>query len=422
MPSLGADMQAGTLSRWLVKPGDVVKRGQIVAVVETDKSEIEAECFESGVVEELLVEEGVKVAVGTPLARLSAPAPVGATAQAAPVPAQRERLPQVASVTAAPSGISEPTVSVSQPQMPVAVTPPAPASVTARTAAPVQASPLARRLASMSGVDLAALQGTGPGGVVVRRDVLAAAAQQHEARRADEPPPESPTVEVTGVEHRLRSMRDITGALMARSKREIPHYYLTATVDMRRATEWLLDANQDRPVAARILPAALLLKAVALACREVPDMNGHYIEGAFQPAEQVNVGVAVSLRQGGLMAPAILDADTLALDDLMAALLGVVKRARVGSLRSSEASAGTITVTNLGDQGAEAVYGVIYAPQVALVGFGRIEERVVADHGMLGVRPVVTATLAADHRVSDGHRGSLFLAAVARLLQEPEKL
>jgi len=411
MPSLGADMEAGTLSRWLVKPGDVVKRGQIVAVVETDKAEIEAECFESGVVEALLVEEGVKVPVGTPLATLRAQAAVPEPVPAAAAPAAVAAAPAVDAAAAPPV---QPVAAAPLPPPPV-IAPPAPVAPgrpvgTAR----VPASPLARRLAALDGIDLAALRGTGPGGVVVRRDVLAAAAQAPAA-----PPP---VVEVTGLEQRLRTMREATGALMARSKREVPHYYLSTTIDMARAMAWLADVNATRGVTDRLLPAAMLLRAVALACREVPDMNGLYVDGRFAPAERVNLGVAISLRQGGMLAPAILDSDTRSLDELMAALLDLVKRARVGSLRSSEASEPTITVTNLGDQGADAVFGVIYAPQVALVGFGRVADRVVAHEGMLAVRPTVTATLSGDHRVSDGHRGSLFLAAVSRLLQEPEKL
>jgi pyruvate dehydrogenase E2 component (dihydrolipoamide acetyltransferase) len=170
-----------------------------------------------------------------------------------------------------------------------------------------------------------------------------------------------------------------------------------------------------------VLPAALLLKATALAAREVPALNGFWHDG-FEPAPAVHLGVAVSLRGGGLLAPAIHDADQLSLDDMMRALRDLVERARAGRLRSSEMSDPTLTVTNLGDQGADEVHGVIYAPQVALVGFGRILERPWASGGMLGVRPTVRATLAADHRASDGHEGSRLLAAIDRLLQAPEAL
>ena len=217
-------------------------------------------------------------------------------------------------------------------------------------------------------------------------------------------------------------MRAAIAALMARSKKEIPHYYLQATVDLSPALGWVRERNEGRGVADRLVPAAVLLKATALAVRRVPEVNGFFVDGGFQPSEHVHLGVAVALRGGGLVAPALHDADTLSMDDLMAALKDLVARARAGRLRGSEMSDPTITVTNLGDQGVELVHGVIYPPQVALVGFGRVVERPWAVDGMLTVRPVLTATLAADHRVTDGHRGGLFLAAIETLLQKPEEL
>lgn len=217
-------------------------------------------------------------------------------------------------------------------------------------------------------------------------------------------------------------MRLAIGDLMARSKREIPHYYLTHTVDFGPAAAWLRDHNRDRPVGERLVPAALLLKAAARAAEEVPQLNGFWIDGRFAPAAEVHLGVAVALRGGGLVAPAIHRAARLALPDLMAALRDLVARARAGRLRGSETSDPTITVTSLGEQGVEAVHGVIYPPQVALVGFGTVLERPWAVDGLLGVRPVVTATLSADHRASDGATGARYLTAVERLLHRPEEL
>jgi pyruvate dehydrogenase E2 component (dihydrolipoamide acetyltransferase) len=234
-------------------------------------------------------------------------------------------------------------------------------------------------------------------------------------------PPKAAPPRPASDQDRRDAARRATGALMARSKHEIPHYYLATTIDVGRAMSWLADVNAARPVTERLLPAALLLKATALAACEVPVMNGSWQE-EFHPASAVHLGVAVSLRGGGLVAPAIRDADRLELDALMRALRDVVGRARAGTLRSSEVSDATITVTNLGDQGAEEVFGVIYPPQVALVGFGRIIERPWASDGLLGVRPVVRVTLSGDHRVSDGHQGSQFLAAIDRLLNAPHAL
>lgn len=396
MPSLGADMDAGTLIEWHVKPGDAVKRGSIVADVETDKGIVEVEIWEDGVVESLTVAPGTKVPVGTVLATLKT----------------NGRAPKVETV--------EPTAAVP-------VTPPVPPanrSTTAVPAVPVahpMASPAARQLARERGVDLAHVRGTGTHGAITRGDVERAGA------------PAIPTVAQTptaGAHPRglpapsadASSMRRAIAAAMSRSKREIPHYYLSNEIDVQRVSRWLEAENAKRSVTERILFAAVLLKAIALAAREVPEVNGVFVDGAFQPAKQVHLGVAVSLRQGGLIAPAIHDVDTKSIADVQAVLRDLVARARSGRLRSSEMSDPTLTVTNLGDQGVLSVFGVIYPPQVALVGFGKIVERPWAEDGMIGVRPIIAATLAADHRVSDGHRGAVFLSTVALLLQEPEKL
>jgi len=478
MPSLGADMERGTIVEWRVKPGDEVRRGDIVAVVETEKSDLEIETFEAGTIERLVVPEGSEVVVGTVLALIH-PSEAGG-APSGPSPRATAPELKVASVTgpAAPPG-------------PKAVTPPA---ATAAEALHLY-SPVVRHLAETLGVDLGTMRGTGPGGTITRSDVENAVAaptgpvgtgaggrrplaspraqrlaREHAidlgsllgtgaggaitgddvqrataARQATEPSPPgaasapsapppataipAPTAaagaspagrRVAG--DRQASLRAAVANLMARSKREIPHYYLSATVDLQAATAWAEEQNAGRPVTARLLPAVLLLKATALAAAQVTEMNGYWVNGGFEPHAEVHLGVAVSLRGGGLLAPAIRDADRLGLDELMERLRDVVSRARAGSLRSSEMSDPTITVTNLGDQGVDSVYGVVYPPQVALVGFGRISERPCAVDGLLGVRPLVTATLAADHRASDGHRGARFLSTIDRLLQEPQRL
>jgi pyruvate dehydrogenase E2 component (dihydrolipoamide acetyltransferase) len=389
MPSLGADMESGTLVDWRIKPGDPVKRGDVVALVETEKGVIEVEIFESGVVESLVVQPGQKVPVGAILATLRTD---GRPAETRP--------PVAAALTEQKAGA--PPVSAS------ATTPPLPKSHRARV------SPLARKRAEELGVDITTVTGTGEDGSVTALDVERAAEQVKPSATA------IPPATTRGLD--LNAMRRVIAASMARSKREIPHYYLNSTIDVRCALDWLAAENAKRPVTRRLLYSALLIRAVALASREVPEVNGFWIDGAFKPGDGIHVGVAISLRQGGLVNPAIHDVDRKTLDELMGNMLDLVNRARTGHLRSSELSDGTITVTNLGDQGVESVFGVIYPPQVALVGFGKIVERPWAAGGMLGVRPTIVASLAADHRVSDGHRGGRFLIAVNRLLQEPEKL
>ena len=407
MPSLGADMDAGTLLEWYVKPGDTVRRGDIVALVDTSKAEIEVEIFEDGVIGELLVQEGMRVPVGTRLATVlpagaEVPAPVAA-------PAPIEALATVGAPATAPSIIAAP--------------PPArvaePVRVTGGADHRLRVSPLARRVAAQLGVDLSAVTGSGPNGAITKADVerapsMSAPPIQPAVAPGVAPPPRAEPVD------RQAAMREAIGALMARSKREIPHYYLQLEIDMSRALEWLHVANLERPVNDRLLPSALLLSAVARAVVEMPEMNGFWIDGTFHPGPGVHLGVAVSLRGGGLIAPALHDADGKNLDDIMQGVRDLVQRARTGRLRSSEMSDPTLTVTNLGERGVDLVHGVIYAPQVALVGFGAVRERPWAADGMLGVRPTVIATLAADHRASDGHAGGRFLALIDRQLQKPE--
>ncbi len=267
----------------------------------------------------------------------------------------------------------------------------------------VRSTPRARELAAQLGVDLASVAGSGPGGRVMRRDVEASAP----APVADDP--------------RARMRRAIAAA-MSRSNREIPHYHVGETIDLGRASAWLTAENERRPLPERLLIGVLLVKAVALALREHPALNAVWRDERAEPLDAIHVGVAVSLREGGLVAPALHDTDRLPLGELMAAFRDVVGRARRGGLRASELSDATITVTSLGEGGAEDVHGVIFPPQVALVGFGRIVVRPWVVDGAVVPRPVVRATLSADHRASDGHAGSAFLRTLDRLLQEPEAL
>jgi pyruvate dehydrogenase E2 component (dihydrolipoamide acetyltransferase) len=213
-------------------------------------------------------------------------------------------------------------------------------------------------------------------------------------------------------------MRHAIAAAMARSNREIPHYYLETRIDMSQALGWLETENQKRSVKERLLPVVMLVKAVALALGDVPELNGYWLDDRLQPQESIHIGFAIALRQGGLVIPAIHHADLKSLDELMAVLRDLIPRVRSGRLRSSELTDATMTLTNLGDLGVEVVYGVIYPPQVALVGFGKITQQPWAEEGMLGIRPVLRATLAADHRATDGHRGGQFLEALNRHLQE----
>jgi pyruvate dehydrogenase E2 component (dihydrolipoamide acetyltransferase) len=406
MPSLGADMTEGRVVEWLVRPGDTVRRGAVVGVVDTAKGAIEIEIWEDGVVREIVVGPGAKVPVGEVLFRYDRGEGAGEGAEvsrAEPEPTISGARGEAKAAEGVEGG-APPARAVSEREL---VAPPRePPAEGAR------ASPAARQRARELGVDLRAVRGSGPGGAVVLEDVLRA------AERAAEPSAE-PAASPTGA---AEAMREAIAAAMSRSKREIPHYYLDNAVSMLRATEWLAEQNRERAPGARLLSVALILKAVALAARDFPEMNGHWADGGFRPSDRVHPGLAISLRSGGLIAPAVHDADLKTLDELTAAVTDLVQRARAGRLRGSEVTDATLTVSSLGDRGVDRLYGVIYPPQVALVGVGRTRDRAWAADGALGVRPVVEITLSGDHRVSDGHRGALFLERIGDLLQGPEEL
>lgn len=385
MPSLGADMESAEVVKWLVRPGQEVHHGDIIAVVETQKGAIDVEIFIEGTVAELVAAEGETVPVGGLLARIST---VGGAA-APPPPSTQPPAP---------------------PPPPPQPPPPAPATASGR----VKVSPAARRRAAELGIDPDTLPGTGVDGAVSYADVEL-------ARMAGTKPAAAPRPVRQGGFDPVEMRRAIAAA-MTRSKREIPHYYLSSTIDMGAALDWLAAYNATRAPDERMLPAVLMLKASALALRKVPGLNGFWRKDAFEPGAGVHIGWAISLRDGGLVAPAIHDVDTMALPDLMVRLRDLVARARSGGLRSSEMMDATATITSLGERGADAVTGIIHPPQVAILGFGRIRERPWVANGQVEARSLIEVTLAADHRASDGHTGGLLLSAIETALQEPEKL
>jgi pyruvate dehydrogenase E2 component (dihydrolipoamide acetyltransferase) len=413
MPSLGADMEAGTILKWRVAPGDRVARGDIVVEVETEKAEMEVEIFDDGVVERLIAAIGEKIPVGGPLAliRSESKAPLREAAPPAAAPPARPTPPPRAPAPPAP-----PSRAAAPPVPPAS--PPAPERAAAG-AERVHATPLARRIAGELGVELAGIAGSGPGGAITADDVRAAAG----TIPAPAPKPAPALVREREPAERGAARQRVIAALMERSKREIPHYYLSASLDLTPALAWLEARNRARPVSERVLPAALLLRAVALALPAAPELSGHYEGGEFRAAPTLHLGVAIALRGGGLIAPAVLEAGAKSLDELMRALRELGERARTGKLRASEMSSATLTVTSLGDGAVDSVQAVIYPPQVAIVGFGTPAPRAWVDReGGLCVRTIVQATLAADHRVSNGHRGALFLKALERALLDPERL
>jgi pyruvate dehydrogenase E2 component (dihydrolipoamide acetyltransferase) len=392
MPSLGADMEAGTLIEWLKKPGEKVARGDIIAVVETQKGAIEIEVFEDGVLGACLVDLGTKVPVGTPLAVIENTGDAIGTAPKHDAP--EASAPKPAPAPDKATALSPPPPPVTKPATKVAT-----ATGTRR-----KITPAARRQAARDGIDLASVA-PGSDGIIA----LAELKSLTESARSEHPSP-------------MSDMRAAISAAMSRSKREIPHYYLAHTVDISAAEKFVTRTNKKRTPETRILPGVLYLKAVAKALEKYPELNGHFIDGEFHGSKAAHIGVATNIRSGGLVAPAIHDVQTRDLDALMEGLRDLVARVRAGRFRARELSDATITVTSLGDRGVDLLYGVINPPQVAIVGIGTAVERPWVHKGKIKPRKTVTLTLAADHRVSDGHRGALFLGTVGKYLQTPEEL
>ena len=385
MPSLGADMEAGTLVEWRKKPGDTVKRGDIIAEVETQKGLIEIEVFDEGIIGELLIKEGAKIPVGTVMALIN---PSGNELK------KKEITPEQTAIAIQPT--EEKTIEKVKEE-----------KSEART---IKASPLAKRMAAENIIDLSQIQGTGEEGAITKEDVENALAQKEKIANSEEK--NIPQVQ---------AIRSAVAAAMSKSNREIPHYYLEKRIDMTKALAWLGETNHKLPIQKRLLPAALLIKSAAQSLVDFPNLNASWDNG-LQLKKEINIGFVVSLRGGGIIIPTIHNANLKNTSEIMEALNDIIPRARAMKLRSSDLSDSTITITSLGEGGADVVFGVIYPPQVAIIGFGGSSQQAVVENGMLGIRHVFTVTLAGDHRATDGLTGSDFLVTLNKHLQNPESL
>ena len=385
MPSLGADMEAGTLVEWRKKPGDSVQRGDIIAEVETQKGLIEIEVFDEGIIGELLIKEGAKIPVGTVMALIN---PSGNVLET------KETTTQKTAIAIQPT--EEKTIEKVREE-----------KSEART---IKASPLAKRIAAENNIDLSQIQGTGEDNAITKEDVENAIAQKEKIANSEEK--NIPQVQ---------AIRSAVAAAMSKSNREIPHYYLEKRIDITKAMAWLRETNHKLPIQKRLLPAALIIKATAKSLIDFPNLNATWDNG-LQLKKEINIGFVVSLRGGGIIIPTIHNANLKNTSEIMEALNDIIPRARAMKLRSSDLSDSTITITSLGEVGADVVFGVIYPPQVAIIGFGGSSQQAVVENGMLGIRHVFTVTLAGDHRATDGLTGSDFLVTLNKHLQNPESL
>ncbi|MGD8426782.1 MAG: dihydrolipoamide acetyltransferase family protein [Balneolaceae bacterium] len=396
MPSLGSQMIEAKLIQWFVKPGDKVKKGDIIGEIDTEKGLIDIEVFEEGTITELRAKEGETIPVGAVMAVIDG---------------KKEQKV----ITREEKGVKEKHIEENGKQG----RPVVPKEKEPRLHR-LKASPLARRVAKDLNVDLSKVKGSGPEGTIHKKDVEAFAQEvkgEETFRKEIEMAEQIADAETTP-----KSMRKAIAAAMSRSNQEIPHYYLETDIDLKAALDWLEETNKKRAVNERILPPMLLIKAVANALTEVPELNGFWTDEMMHIEEGIHIGFAISLRQGGLMIPAVMNADMKSMEEIRVEFLDMIMRAREGHLKSREISSATITITSLGERGADTVYGIIYPPQVALIGFGKIMDKPLAVDGAISIRPVLGVTLAGDHRASDGHTGSRFLEKLNDQLQHPEEL
>ena len=427
MPQMGFDMKEGTLVRWMKKEGEAVRKGEIVAEIETDKAVVEIEAFASGVVAKHVVAEGVTVPVGQVIGYLGAPGEkIEVSASVAPPPAA----PKAAS---APPKSATPAAA---PSIPAAVSAPKPAEAGER----VKSSPLARKEAEDRGIDIAKVTGTGPGGRVTREDVIAFAEQAGKAAvagaapAAPAMPAPAPAVAVApavpvakagqparGAFVPLSRMRHAIARSMSRSKAEIPHFYVTAAINMTEAMRLREQVNKLWEGDVKVSVNDLLVRAVAIALVKHPYFNSMFVEGGIQIHQHVNVGIAIALPEG-LVAPGIADTEQKGLAQIARESKGLSERARANKLTAQEFGAATFNITNLGMFNVESFSAIITPPQVAALAVGSVVKEPVAKDGQVAIADMMRVTLSIDHRVADGAQGADFLATLRSLLENPVSL
>lgn len=429
MPSLGADMQQGMLVEWLVNVGDKVKSGDTIAVLETQKGAIDMEVYHDGVISEILIQPVATLAVGTLMAKIAIDEELMVNLAARNEPLLAEQVIEKATI-AQTTLDKTPTDHVSTHQTPIDQIPidlmtrktqkekiikPVLSTATIATPATTRiASPVVRKLAQQQHLDLVNIKGSGPNGAIVLKDIEGMLIDGRE----------NPPLAIS--KSSIVNIRSAIAAAMTKSKKEIPHFYLSLMIDISDAQQWLQKLNKEKSPQAHILLLALLIKAVAQALVKYPSLNGFYLNGQFEQADDINIGNVISLRKGGVVVPALHHVDQRSVISIMQDLRDVTARSRadgrLGRLRSSELTDATFTITSMGERGADSVFGIIYPPQVAIVGFGKPQKRPQIHQGKMLDTDVINVSLSADHRVIDGMLAAKFLNTIAKKLQKPELL
>ena len=446
MPKLSDTMTEGTVVRWLKSVGDQVEIGDEIAEIETDKATMAMEAFDEGILSEILIEEGAKAEIGATLAVLRDEGegdPAQAPPAAEPEPAIAEPPPPVPAAEQAPSSSAEPEPVVTEPAPAPAVSPQVTESTPKSSAAPdrIKASPLARKLASAHGVDLAGLTGSGPGGRIVKKDVEKAAKSEAVMPAPEDGPkasasltpaaPEpaqapakspSPTPSLGAGDHRveLSSLRRIIAERLLTSKTTIPHFYLHAEADaaplmeIRRQINVQAEATHGNKYTVN----DLILKAVIGALQAVPSVNATFQGDHIHQFGEIGVSVAVAV-EDGLVTPVVRNAAAKSLLQISKEVKDLATRARDGKLLPNEFDGGTITVSNLGAYGIESFDAIINPPQAAIISVGSIVEKAVVENGEIVPGLRLNLGLSCDHRVVDGAVGAEFLSQVKKLIEKP---
>ena len=399
MPQMGYDMREGTVVKWYKGEGEEVARGEVIADIETDKATVEFEAYTSGVLRRIIADEGVSIPVGELIAVIA-----GADEVLDEIPTSSSDDPgdavtPVATTSQKPNDIGETTA-------------PVPPQDTR-----LRASPIARRLAQEKNIDLAVVTGTGPGGRITEQDVLEFVSPVATPGRQ----PNIPSSVGSGHKVELSRMRQVIAKVTSDSKREAPHFYVTAEIDMGKAMEFRRDINDSFPADNRVSVNDMVLKASSIVLGQYPKFNGSFQENYLQLNSSINIGMAIAL-EAGLIVPGINDCGNKSLRQIAAASKDLIDRANNGTLRNEEYSGTTFSVSNLGMFDVDSFAAIIFPPHAAVLAVGTVRQQPVVKDGQITVGQVMKATLSTDHRVADGAEAAQFLVEIKKLLETPVSL
>lgn len=427
MPAMGADMTEGTVVKWLKAEGDQISRGDKLAEIETDKTVVEMEAYADGLLRKILLPDGSKVPVGTPLAFIGNADDELPDSESSPT---EEAQPEIESQPEPePAPQPEPSVTVvetepePEPQPAPSVTQPQPVPLASAEGTRIKASPIARRLAAEKGYDIAAIPGTGPGGRVTRDDVLGFTPQPVFAPSGIDSQTIQP-VQIDGSDIELTSMRQAIARVTSRSKTEAPHYYVTSAIDMTDAMSFRQQLNHELSDSGdRVSVNDLIIKALAQALVKYPKWNTYFKDDHLEGHDSVNIGIAIAL-EAGLIVPALMGVHNMTLVEISKAAKDIGRRARNegGTLTQEELTQGTFATSNLGMFGIDSFAAVIVPPQAGILAVGAVKPTPVVIDDKIVVRQTMNATISADHRVGDGAEAAMLLNAVKENLEHPLRL